>query len=53
MIGGITLENIHQLRDKLNGAAIDYIAVTADIMGHSVDTIADKCLAWQQKLNTW
>ena len=53
VIGGITLENIHQLRDKLNGAAIDYIAVTADIMGHSVDTIADKCLAWQQKLNTW
>ncbi|MPX29359.1 thiamine phosphate synthase [Moraxella catarrhalis] len=53
VIGGITLENIHQLRDELNGAPIDYIAVTADIMGHSVDTIADKCLAWQQKLNTW
>ncbi|WP_049235995.1 thiamine phosphate synthase [Moraxella canis] len=53
VIGGIALENIHQLRDDLNGAPVDYIAVTADIMGHSVDTIADKCLAWQQKLNTW
>ncbi|OOS06363.1 thiamine-phosphate diphosphorylase [Moraxella cuniculi DSM 21768] len=53
IIGGIALENIHQLRDELAGRPVEYIAVTADIMGHSVDTIANKCRAWQEKLNNW
>lgn len=53
IIGGIALDNVLQLRDELQGARVEYIAVTADIMGHSVDTIADKCRAWQQKLNNW
>lgn len=53
VIGGIALDNIYQLRDELEGAPVSYIAVTADIMGHSVDTIEQKCLAWGQKLAAW
>ncbi|MFB6349622.1 thiamine phosphate synthase [Moraxella marmotae] len=53
VIGGIALENVHQLRDDLQGMPVQYIAVTADIMSHSAETIADKCRAWQEKLNNW
>lgn len=53
VIGGIALDNIYQLRDDLEGMPVSYIAVTADIMGHSVDTIEQKCLAWGQKLAAW
>ncbi len=53
IIGGITLDNVYQLRDDLAGQPVEYIAVTADIMGHSADTIADKCRAWQDKLKNW
>lgn len=53
VIGGIALDNIHQLRDDLQGATIDYVAVTADIMSHSAETIAAKCRAWQHKLECW
>lgn len=53
IIGGIALENVLQLRDELHGAPVEYIAITADIMGHSVNTIANKCRLWQEKLNHW
>lgn len=53
VIGGIALDNIYQLRDEMKGAPLEYIAVTADIMSHSVDTIAAKCRAWQYKLKNW
>ncbi|MDO4894417.1 MULTISPECIES: thiamine phosphate synthase [Moraxella] len=52
-IGGIALDNIYQLRDDLNGHAIEYIAVSSDIMGHSSDSIASKCQAWRNKLENW
>lgn len=53
VIGGITLDNIPVLQENLAGAKLDYIAVTADIMSHSSDTIATKCLAWQKLLQNW
>lgn len=53
VIGGVALDNIYQLRDDLQGTPLDYIAVTADIMGHSVDTIEQKCHAWANKLQHW
>lgn len=53
VIGGISLDNVYQLRDELQGQAMDYIAVTADIMSHSPETIAAKCRAWQYKLDHW
>lgn len=53
VIGGIALDNIYQLRDGLAGTPLEYIAVTADIMSHSSDTIAAKCRAWQLKLQNW
>lgn len=53
VIGGIALDNIYQLRDDLQGHPIEYVAVTADIMGHSADSIGAKCLAWAEKLKHW
>lgn len=53
VIGGISLDNAYQLRDGLAGIPLEYIAVTADIMSHSSDTIAAKCRAWQLKLQNW
>lgn len=53
VIGGIALDNVHRLRDELAGTPLEYIAVTADIMSHSSDTIAAKCRAWQLKLQAW
>ena len=53
VIGGIALDNAYQLRDGLAGTQLEYIAVTADIMSHSSDTIAAKCRAWQLKLQNW
>lgn len=53
VIGGIALDNVYQLRDDLQGRPVEFIAVTADIMSHSADTIAQKCRAWQQKLAQW
>lgn len=53
VIGGIALDNVHRLRDELVGTPLEYIAVTADIMSHSSDTIAAKCRAWQLKLQAW
>ncbi|MFA9485362.1 MULTISPECIES: thiamine phosphate synthase [unclassified Moraxella] len=53
VIGGIALDNVYQLRDGLSGTPLEYIAVTADIMSHSSDTIAAKCRAWQLKLQNW
>lgn len=53
VIGGIALDNVYQLRDDLQGRAVEFIAVTADIMSHSADTIANKCRAWQNKLAQW
>ncbi|UNU73298.1 thiamine phosphate synthase [Moraxella nasovis] len=52
-IGGITLDNVDYLRNQMGDLPLSYIAVTADIMGHSHDTIAKKCRAWQIKLNQW
>ncbi|MCL1622745.1 thiamine phosphate synthase [Moraxella sp. Tifton1] len=53
LIGGITLDNVYQLRDGLEDTPLDYVAVTADIMSHSSQTIAAKCRAWQLKLQNW
>lgn len=53
VIGGIALDNVHRLRDEMQGASVEYVAVTADIMSHSSETIADKCRAWQKKLEQW
>lgn len=53
VIGGITADNLYQLRDELGDMPLQYIAVTADIMAHSSSTIAAKCRAWQLKLQNW
>lgn len=53
VIGGIALDNVYQLRDGLGDTPLEYIAVTADIMSHSSETIAAKCRAWQLKLQSW
>ncbi|WFF37709.1 thiamine phosphate synthase [Moraxella nasibovis] len=53
VIGGIALDNVYQLRDGLGDTPLEYIAVTADIMSHSSETIAAKCRAWQLKLQNW
>lgn len=53
VIGGITLENAPILRDNLAGARLDYIAITADIMGHSSADIGIKCGAWGRFLKGW
>lgn len=53
VIGGITLDNAIQLRQMLGGNRLDYIAVTADIMGHSSDTIGLKCKGWGRLLKNW
>ncbi|OOR90050.1 thiamine phosphate synthase [Moraxella caviae] len=53
LIGGITLDNVGYIRDELADVPIEYIAVTADIMSHSSDTIAAKCRAWRSKLSAW
>lgn len=53
VIGGIALDNAKTLRDDMQGLPIEYIAITADIMGHSADTIAKKCHSWRQVLQDW
>ncbi len=53
VIGGVTLENASVLQENLAGAKLEYIAVTADIMSHSSDTIATKCQSWQHLLQNW
>lgn len=53
VIGGITLDNLPALQEKMAGNKPDYIAVTADIMAHSVDEIGLKCRAWQRYLKDW
>ncbi|MDO4699947.1 MAG: thiamine phosphate synthase [Moraxella sp.] len=53
VIGGITLDNAPVLQESLDGAPLTYIAITADIMGHSSDTIAEKCQLWQKLLQNW
>lgn len=53
VIGGITLDNLPILQEKMAGAKPDYIAVTADIMAHSIDEIGLKCQAWQRYLKNW
>lgn len=53
VIGGITLDNAPILRDNLAGARLDYIAITADIMGHGLSDIAIKCRAWDRYLQAW
>lgn len=52
-IGGITLDNAVQLREMMAGNRLDYIAVTADIMSHSADTIGLKCRGWGRLLKNW
>ncbi|WP_066802931.1 thiamine phosphate synthase [Moraxella oblonga] len=53
VIGGVTLDNAIQLRQMLGGNRLDYIAVTADIMSHSADTIGLKCKGWGRLLKSW
>lgn len=53
VIGGITLENAIELRQMMKNKPLDYIAVTADIMNHSPDTIALKCRGWERLLKNW
>lgn len=53
VIGGITLDNAVELQENLAGARLDYIAVTADIMSHSSDTIGLKCQGWHRLLSQW
>lgn len=53
VIGGITLDNLPILQDKLAGKTPAYIAITADIMSHEPSDIALKCRAWQRYLQSW
>lgn len=53
VIGGIMLDNALELREMMAGNRLDYIAITADIMSHSADTIAFKCLGWGRLLKNW
>ena len=53
VIGGITLDNAPMLRDNMAGARLDYIAITADIMGHGSTEIGIKCRAWHRYLQEW
>lgn len=53
VIGGITLDNAPILQAQMAGARLEYIAITADIMQHSSQTIATKCRAWRTFLNNW
>lgn len=53
VIGGITLDNAPILQENLAGARLDYIAVTADIMGQSAQTIGERCVAWGRLLQNW
>ena len=53
VIGGITLENAPTLQRMLDGVHIRYVAITADIMGQSVDDIAQHCIKWRKLLDAW
>ena len=46
VIGGITAENIHQLRDY----PLRYIAVVSDILQNPVEQVAKRCQQWQVEL---
>ena len=46
VIGGITAENIHQLRDY----PLRYIAVVSDILQNPVEQVAKRCQQWQAEL---
>ncbi len=49
VIGGITADNAAVLK----GIELDYIAVTADILGQPLANIDAKCEQWRQVLTTW
>lgn len=51
VIGGIALDNLPQLSDKLPNIRPAYIALSYDILGKNVDEIANHCQKWQQALN--
>lgn len=53
VIGGISLDNAPVLQEIMAGARLDYIAVTADIMGQSVQSIGERCQAWGRLLQNW
>lgn len=53
LIGGIGLEKVTELKEMLQGAAVDYIAVVGDIMNQPTSAIAARCEAWRQVLQRW
>ncbi|MDO5050428.1 MAG: thiamine phosphate synthase [Moraxella equi] len=53
LIGGISLNSMDELRQKVGEIPIDYVAVTTDILHHSPEMVTAKCRAWRRYLETW